>query len=76
MKLADLIRSDDVTATDKIRLLVCLKKVRMHYLMHDSEPIWGNCDIGSKIYKVHVDSSVTFIRSFDPGSYRKYMLKG
>ena len=76
MNLADLIRSDDVAATDKTRLLECLKKVRMYYEMHDSEPIWGNCDIGGKIYKVHVDSSVTFIQSFDPGSYTKYGVKG
>ena len=75
MKLAELIRSDDVTTTDKNRLLECLKRVRMYYEMHGSEPIWGNCDIGGNIYKVHMNSTVTFVQSFDPRSYTKYGLK-
>ena len=75
MELADIIRRNDVTPNDKTRLLECLKRVRMHYTMHGSEPVWGNCDVGREIYKVHPNSTVTFVQSFDPNLYKKIMLK-
>ena len=75
--IEDILRCDIVVKNDKHRLIKCLKRVIEYHDIHKEEPKWGNCDVSccndhlAYIFKVHPDSSVSFVKSVDLQKYHR-----